>query len=861
MQTKTLQMKRALHTALLVLLLSVVGMGKGYAEYNYDFSAVCSSGQTLYYKITDATNHYVKLTCPYVEVNDSQAWQWHTMPTGNLTLPNTVKNGNITYTVTSIGNYAFTHCADLTSVIIPNTVTIIGVRAFSQCSKLSSINISNSVTQIQGSAFYGSGLTSITIPPSITSIGLGAFTDCTKLKKVSISDLEAWCKISFNLGSDGIVSTNPLYCAEKLYLNGSLITNLQIPDGMSSIRAGTFINAKCIKTIEIPSSVTSIGFCAFWGCSELISVSMPNTIIEVGASAFMNCNKLSELTLSESLSSIGDYAFSNCSSLTAIPLPNSLTSVGKETFSNCTGITSITIPYSVTSIGNHAFSNCNGLIECNYNATNCIIDLVTANFFDGCNIQTLNIGENVQTIPKYFFSNCYSLTTVVIPNSVTTIGNYAFGGCNGLSNVFIGDSVSSIGNMAFYNCTNLKTLTLSSNNLTEIGALAFQNCNALEKIIIEDVKSWCKIQFSGQDSNPLYYAHNLYLNDELIENLVVPNEVDTIRKNSFQNASFTSISLPNTLKTIEDHAFYNCSRLNTIIALGATPPTITNSSFYGISSVATVFVPCGSQMAYFSNWNMFEYNNIHEDCVPRPVSISSNINGGTVTPSASQATMGQEVRLTVTPNPGMTLLSLTVYNATDPTQIIPITPVGKTSSIYSFVMPPYSVEVSATFEHGATYSISVSPSITGGSVTASSNSASAGETITLNIRPNSGYELQSLTVCNANDATQMVSVTNNTFVMPSFNVLIKASFNYTSVDENGNVLSSIHPNPTSGIAKIEAEGLKHIAISNVLGQQIFNGSADGDAFEYDFGQYGAGVYLVRIETSEGVATKRVVVTQ
>ena len=176
-------------------------------------------------------------------------------------------------------------------------------------------------------------------------------------------------------------------------------------------------------------------------------------------------------------------------------------------------------------------------------------------------------------------------------------------------------------------------------------------------------------------------------------------------------------------------------------------------------------------------------------------------------------------------------------------------------------MPPYSVEVSATFEYGATYSISVSPSITGGSVTASSNSASAGETVTLNIRPNSGYELQSLTVCNANDATQMVSVTNNTFVMPSFNVLVKASFNYTSVDENGNVLSSIHPNPTSGIAKIEAEGLKHIAISNMLGQQIFNGSADGDAFEYNFGQHGAGVYLVRIETSEGVATKRVVVTQ
>ena len=81
------------------------------------------------------------------------------------------------------------------------------------------------------------------------------------------------------------------------------------------------------------------------------------------------------------------------------------------------------------------------------------------------------------------------------------------------------------------------------------------------------------------------------------------------------------------------------------------------------------------------------------------------------------------------------------------------------------------------------------------------------------------------------------------------------------LEENSCGIALVYPNPTNGQINVEAEGLKHIAISNMLGQQIFNGSANGDAFEYDFGQYGAGVYLVRIETSEGVATKRVVVTQ
>ena len=261
----------------------------------------------------------------------------------------------------------------------------------------------------------------------------------------------------------------------------------------------------------------------------------------------------------------------------------------------------------------------------------------------------------------------------------------------------------------------------------------------------------------------------------MIENLVVPNEVDTIRKNSFQNASFTSISLPNTLKTIEDNAFYNCSRLNTIIALGATPPTITNSSFYGISSVATVFVPCGSQMAYFSNWNMFEYNNFHEDCMSHSISINPNISGGTITVSSTQAMMG--------------------------------------------------------------------------------------ETITLTISSNPGHEFNSLSVHNANNPSQTVPVTNNTFIMPTFDVMVSAFFNYTSVDENELFEVSIYPNPTSDRINIETENLRHISINNILGQRIFEGETDGNEFAYDFRQYGEGVYLIRIETANGIITKRVAVTR
>ena len=98
---------------------------------------------------------------------------------GNLVIPETVTYSDISYSVTSIGNYAFYGCSGLTSVTIPNSVTFIGDGAFQQCSGLTSVTIPNSVTSIGYSAFQDcSGLTSVTIPNSVTSIGTWAFSDC-----------------------------------------------------------------------------------------------------------------------------------------------------------------------------------------------------------------------------------------------------------------------------------------------------------------------------------------------------------------------------------------------------------------------------------------------------------------------------------------------------------------------------------------------------------------------------------------------------------------------------------------------------------------------------------------------------------
>ena len=98
----------------------------------YDFSAVCSTGQTLFYNITSDVEPY---TVEIVPENESSPY-YNVNPSGDLEIPETVEYNSITYSVAGIGNYAFRGCSGLTSVAIPNSVTSIGDDAFYECSGL-----------------------------------------------------------------------------------------------------------------------------------------------------------------------------------------------------------------------------------------------------------------------------------------------------------------------------------------------------------------------------------------------------------------------------------------------------------------------------------------------------------------------------------------------------------------------------------------------------------------------------------------------------------------------------------------------------------------------------------------------------
>jgi len=395
--------------------------------------------------------------------------------------------------VTSIGPSAFSYCTNLTSVTIPDSVTSIGSSAFSGCSGLTSVTIPqyvcdhrlsdvfsssyqsitnmvvlDGVTSIGYSAFRDcSGLTSVTIPDSVTNIGEWAFCDCSGLTSVHITDLAKWCGISF-----GDSYANPLRYAHNLYLNGTKVTDLVIPNSVMSIGERAFYYCTNLTSVTIGNGVTSIGSSAFSGCSGLTSVTIPDSVTSIGSYAFSGCSGLTSVTIPDGVTCVEMGVFSGCSGLTSMTIPDSVMSIHREAFYDCSGLASITIGNSVTYIGYGAFQYCSGLTS--VTIPDSVTEIDSYAFYGCSRLTSVTIPNGVTSIRVRAFAWCSRLTSVTIPGSVTSIGDYAFRDCIDLMSVTIPDSVTSIGNEAFYGCSGLTNIVFEGNG-PSVGDFAFYN--------------------------------------------------------------------------------------------------------------------------------------------------------------------------------------------------------------------------------------------------------------------------------------------------------------------------------------------------------------------------------------------------
>ena len=276
-----------------------------------------------------------------------------------------VKSVVISDGVTTIGDMAFYGCTALTSITIPDSVTTIGGGAFYGCTALTSVAIPNSVTTIGGGAFYGcTGLTSITIPKSVTSIGVWAFYDCKNLTKVFYeADLESWLKIEGD-NSLYIPIWSPCYNGSdvtELYFNGQLVTDVNIPEGVESIKAGAFAGCSSIKKLSLPKSVKDIGCGAFQDCRNLEIINMPYGLETIDHYAFYGCESLKSLILPDSVSYVGEASFSGCSSLEKLIISENMEEIPIHCFSDCVSLTEVVLPIGISLVVQQAFDNCTSL--------------------------------------------------------------------------------------------------------------------------------------------------------------------------------------------------------------------------------------------------------------------------------------------------------------------------------------------------------------------------------------------------------------------------------------------------------------------------------------------------------------------
>ena len=184
--------------------------------------------------------------------------------------------------------------------------------------------------------------------------------------------------------------------------------------------------------------------------------------------------------------------------------------------------------------------------------------------FKYCKFISIVIPDNITSIEESAFESCSNLTEIIIPQGIHTVSAHAFAYCSSLENVSLPNNLTNIGEFAFIGCKNLASIAIPK-TVTNIGSSAFSDCKALKSLFITDIVAWCGISFGGYHSNPLEYASNLYINEEFVKEIVIPEGVASIGAYAFSGFSnLAGIVIPKSINSIGYEAFKDCISLKNV---------------------------------------------------------------------------------------------------------------------------------------------------------------------------------------------------------------------------------------------------------------------------------------------------------
>ena len=567
----------------------------------------------IYYNITSSTNLTVRVT-----YRGSSYSQYSNEYNGAVTIPSTVTYNSNTYSVTSIGSYAFYECSSLTSINIPEGVTSIGDDAFRGCSRLTSINIPEGVTSIGSYAFYGcSSLTSITLSEGVTSIGDYAFYYCSSL------------------------------------------TSINIPEGVTRIGSSAFEGCSRLTSITLSEGVTSIGSYAFYGCSSLYSVTIGSGVLSIGNDAFSTPEKVIWLTntpptgytnANGSINYVANDLYTSLSNVKVYPYLSSMFEVEGVKY----------VPVSPSERTCHA-------IDCAYDNVAESINIGETTSFKGVAMKVTEVmpytfyGNNhikevsvshLGHIGDYAFYNCDSIKSLDISN-VGYVGDEAFRGCGALETAIVANSPKEADSttpqpitFADWTSTNHSSSSTSSETYTFTAAasatLSFDWWVSSESgydSLIVTLDGTTILAKSGSQSGTYNHAitqgeHTLvvkYTKDgsnssgsdqASVSNIVVSagssgtTGFDGAVCNSvfYDCVSLKSVTLGDKVTSLGDKAFYQCSNLQEIV-IPDSVKSVGAYCFYGCTGLINVMV--GDGVTTINNYAFQNCSSLPEISIPQ----------------------------------------------------------------------------------------------------------------------------------------------------------------------------------------------------------------------------------------------------
>ncbi len=536
-------------------------------------------------------------------------------------------------TVTSIHTSAFSDCSNLTGIVIPDRITSIANQAFRGCTSLQSVTLPADLTKLNQSVFQGcTSLTSITFGSSLNYLDYYAFSGCTSLQSVTLPNTQ-------------------MYIERYAFSGCTSLQSVTLPSNLKTLRGFVFQGCTSLQSIALPANVTMLADNLFEGCTSLETVTAASPITSLYGNVFKDCSKLTTFDTT-SLGTVGPNAFEGCAMLERIVLSDEAGTINKEAFKGCTSLSYVYLGKSLTTVGTDIFSetlydvdgtstleatadNLNGSTfiredsklvklpsgECGANGNNLIWTL----FPSTGKLVISGKGNMVNFSPAPGFGPAWQddVVTAVIEDGVTSIGGHAFNNCDNLTSVTIGKDVSYISYMSLSSSDALESITVSPYNesfKTVDGVLFNKSLTTL-------------IQYpSAKDGT----------------SFTIPNGVTEVSKGAFyQCTKLTSIICPDTLTVVGSQAFQGCSSLESI-QLFDKITAINTYTFESCTSLRGVllsdevtsigdfaFKNCvGLQMIYFgagltsiSN-NAFQGNTFYDTDGTTELSVSAgNMNG------------------------------------------------------------------------------------------------------------------------------------------------------------------------------------------------------------------------------------------